>query len=69
MSIGYPSDMNPGAENEKNIPHSQIPEGRSGLDDDMAGTILYMASRAGAYLNGTVIVTDGGRLSVHPATY
>lgn len=33
------------------------------------GVILFMAGRAGAYMNGCVIVTDGGRLSVMPSTY
>lgn len=28
----------------------------------MAGTILYLASRAGAYLNGSVWLVDGGRV-------
>lgn len=36
------------------------PLGRIGRPDDMAGTIVYMASRAGAFLNGAVIVLDGG---------
>lgn len=35
---------------------------RSGTPEDFAGTCLYMASRAGAYLNGASIVVDGGRL-------
>jgi hypothetical protein len=30
---------------------------------------LYMAGRAGAYLNGSVVVMDGGRLGVLPSTY
>lgn len=28
----------------------------------MAGTILYMASRASAYMNGAVLLVDGGRV-------
>nr|pir related to sorbitol utilization protein sou1 [imported] - Neurospora crassa [Neurospora crassa] len=35
-----------------------VPLGRMGDEFDMAGQILYLASRAGAYLNGNVIVVD-----------
>ncbi len=33
---------------------------RIGRDDDMAGIAVFLASRAGAYLNGAVIPVDGG---------
>jgi NAD(P)-dependent dehydrogenase (short-subunit alcohol dehydrogenase family) len=33
---------------------------RIGRPDDMAGTAIFLASRAGAYLTGTVIPVDGG---------
>jgi NAD(P)-dependent dehydrogenase (short-subunit alcohol dehydrogenase family) len=36
------------------------PLGRIGEPDDMAGVAIYLASRAGAYLTGTVIPVDGG---------
>lgn len=36
------------------------PMRRIGRPDDMAGTALFLASRAGAYLTGTVIPVDGG---------
>jgi len=45
------------------------PSGRTGSEEDFAGTVLYLASRAGAYLNGETLVTDGGRLSQLPAVY
>jgi NAD(P)-dependent dehydrogenase (short-subunit alcohol dehydrogenase family) len=37
-----------------------VPLGRVGEPDDMAGTVIYLASRAGRYLTGTVIPVDGG---------
>ena len=33
---------------------------RIGRDDDMAGVALFLASRAGSYLTGTIIPVDGG---------
>ena len=42
---------------------------RAGTEEDMAGLILFLASRAGAYCNGTMHLSDGGRLSMFPSTY
>jgi NAD(P)-dependent dehydrogenase (short-subunit alcohol dehydrogenase family) len=42
----------------------EVPLGRIGRPDDMAGTAIYLASRAGSYLTGTVIPVDGG-LTTH----
>jgi NAD(P)-dependent dehydrogenase (short-subunit alcohol dehydrogenase family) len=39
---------------------SNVPLGRIGEPDDMAGTVIYLASRAGRYLTGAVIPVDGG---------
>jgi NAD(P)-dependent dehydrogenase (short-subunit alcohol dehydrogenase family) len=36
------------------------PLGRIGRDDDMAGIAVFLASRAGSYLTGTIIPVDGG---------
>lgn len=33
------------------------------------GLILYLATRAGAYVNGNMSITDGGRLGLFPSTY
>nr|WP_240956486.1 glucose 1-dehydrogenase [Micromonospora sp. HNM0581] len=43
---------------------AQVPLGRIGRPEDMAGTAIYLASRAGAYLTGAVIPVDGG-LTTH----
>jgi NAD(P)-dependent dehydrogenase (short-subunit alcohol dehydrogenase family) len=37
-----------------------VPLGRSGRPDDVAGLTLFLSSRAGSYLTGTVIPLDGG---------
>ncbi len=37
-----------------------VPLGRIGRPDDVAGLALFLASRAGAYVTGTVIPLDGG---------
>jgi NAD(P)-dependent dehydrogenase (short-subunit alcohol dehydrogenase family) len=37
-----------------------VPLGRIGSPEDIAGTVIFLASRAGEYLTGTVIPVDGG---------
>lgn len=39
---------------------SGIPLGRIGEPDDVAGAVIYLASRAGRYITGAVIPVDGG---------
>ncbi|TVY80658.1 Short-chain dehydrogenase/reductase SAT3 [Lachnellula suecica] len=51
------------------FPRTLVPLQSIGTKEDMAGNILFMTSRAGAYLNGSVLLTDGGRLSVAPSAY
>jgi NAD(P)-dependent dehydrogenase (short-subunit alcohol dehydrogenase family) len=38
----------------------EVPLGRIGSPEDVAGLTLFLASRAGAYMTGTVIPLDGG---------
>ena len=40
-----------------------VPLGRIGTPEDMAGAVLYLASRAGSYLTGAIIPVDGGSTS------
>ena len=39
---------------------SNVPLGRLGSEEDMAGTSLWLSSRGGAFVTGSVIVVDGG---------
>jgi NAD(P)-dependent dehydrogenase (short-subunit alcohol dehydrogenase family) len=39
---------------------ARVPLGRVGDPDDMAGAVIYLASRAGRYLTGAVMPVDGG---------
>jgi NAD(P)-dependent dehydrogenase (short-subunit alcohol dehydrogenase family) len=39
---------------------SMVPRGRTGTPEDMAGAAIYLASRAGAYVTGSVIPVEGG---------
>lgn len=51
------------------FPKSMVPLQRAGNVEDMAGLVLFLTSKAGAYLSGSVIVTDGGRMNVLPSSY
>ncbi|KAF1831421.1 NAD(P)-binding protein [Decorospora gaudefroyi] len=66
----YPTEMTDGIfEVKDKWPRDFIPLQRAGDVKDMAGAILFLTSRAGAYINGNVLLTDGGRLGILPATY
>ncbi len=44
----------------RDVIESTVPLGRIGRPDDMAGIAIFLSSKAGAYLTGTVIPVDGG---------
>lgn len=37
-----------------------IPLQRIGVDEDVAGTAIFLSSQAGKYVNGATIALDGG---------
>jgi 2-deoxy-D-gluconate 3-dehydrogenase len=39
---------------------SRIPAGRWGNPDDLAGAVVFLASAASDYVNGTILTVDGG---------
>lgn len=41
---------------------SAIPLNRIGVDEDVAGTAIFLSSSAGKYVNGSTIALDGGSL-------
>ncbi len=49
-------------ENAEQVIGKAIPLGRVGQTEDMQGLAVFLASRAGDYLTGTVIPIDGGEL-------
>jgi len=63
----YPSDMTAG--NNPVFGTNQVPQGRMGGINDVAGLMLFLVGKGGAYVNGCVQLSDGGRVGVFPGTY
>ncbi|KAK2777133.1 hypothetical protein FQN52_003220 [Onygenales sp. PD_12] len=61
-----PSNMNPmGAEgNMFSALFDKVPAKREGRAEDIAGTVMWLVSKAGAFIDGTSICIDGGRVLV-----
>jgi NAD(P)-dependent dehydrogenase (short-subunit alcohol dehydrogenase family) len=56
----FASEMNRAARDHGDEVAAGIPAGRIGIDEDMAGAAIYLASRAGDYVVGDTITVDGG---------
>lgn len=63
----FPSDMTSGffeaVPDLRETMLAQIPAGRFGSAEDIGGMVIFLASRAGAYLTGSITALDGGLLS------
>jgi NAD(P)-dependent dehydrogenase (short-subunit alcohol dehydrogenase family) len=62
----FKSDMNRAARDHADDVATRVPAGRVGSDEDMAGTAIYLASRAGDYVVGATIAVDGGIVYANP---
>ncbi len=56
----FPSDMNKVARDHEEAVGKNIPFPRVGTTEDMAGTAIFLASRAGDYICGDTLACDGG---------
>ncbi|MBO9559790.1 MAG: SDR family oxidoreductase [Caulobacter sp.] len=56
----FASDMNRVARDHADAVAKAIPAGRIGTTEDMAGTAIFLASRAGDYVTGSAVTVDGG---------
>jgi 2-deoxy-D-gluconate 3-dehydrogenase len=56
----FASEMNRAARDQADAVAARTPLRRIGRDEDMAGTAIFLASRAGDYVVGDSIAVDGG---------
>jgi NAD(P)-dependent dehydrogenase (short-subunit alcohol dehydrogenase family) len=52
--------------NRLQVAEAAVPLGRIGEPEDVAGAVIFLASKAGSYVTGTTIFVDGGRGSLPP---
>ena len=69
MFSPYIIDHKKGLHEEGVFSRSYQPAERAGSVEDVTGLMLYLTSRAGAFVNGSVMLADGGKLATMPATY
>jgi hypothetical protein len=74
FSEGFPTDMTiPVTKAWEHtggvMPRTLVPAQRMGAAEELAGTVLYLASKAGGYNNGNISLIDGGFSANHAGTY
>jgi len=52
--------MKSGAERPKLRNPLSSPQRRTGLPEEVGGTVVFLASRAGGYITGAILPVDGG---------
>jgi NAD(P)-dependent dehydrogenase (short-subunit alcohol dehydrogenase family) len=74
-NLVFPSDISSDLtskrdpESESHGDRLYIPSRRFGGIEEIGGSVLYLASRAGSYCNGLILLNDGGRLAVMISEY
>ena len=59
----FPSRMTSfGVSQNRELLEGMQPTGRLGEPEDISGTVLMLASRAGAHITGAAIAIDGGQM-------
>lgn len=61
----FPSKMNRAARDRGDEIVASIPAGRIGEPEDIAAAAIYLASRGGDYVVGSVLTVDGGLVHAH----
>ena len=56
----FASSMNKMARDHEEEVKQWVPAKRIGTPEDMAGTVIFLASRAGDYIVGSTVAVDGG---------
>ncbi|OTB03485.1 hypothetical protein M426DRAFT_60176 [Hypoxylon sp. CI-4A] len=62
----YHSEMTARLPVMQDMRFGNTPAGRAGDPDDVAGFFLFLVGMSGSFINGAVLLTDGGRFSINP---
>lgn len=62
----YHSEMTAPLPVMQNMRFGNTPAGRAGDPHDVAGFFLFLVGMSGSFINGAVLLSDGGRFSINP---